>query len=145
LDAAFGTKSIKERAKGYFLTSQTYTSTREILLNMSSFTNAATNASTTATSLTWNQETYNKIICHNNKTKDWASKMDCIIQAIEAMAGLKEKAEELVRIADIINNTMTNAEIDTLLTGEGYCIDIATQFYEVAKTLRLILHDALPQ
>ena len=63
---------------------------------MSSFTNAATNASTTAVSLTWNQETYNKIICHNNRTKDWASKMDCIIQAIKAMAGLEEKAEELV-------------------------------------------------
>jgi len=145
LDAAFEMKSIKERAKGYFLTSQTYTSTRETLLNMSSFMNAATNASTTATSLTWNQETYNKIICHNNKTKDWASKMDCIIQAIEAMAGLKEKAEELVRIADIINNTMADAEIGTLLTGEEYCMDIATQFYKVAKTLRLILHDALPQ
>jgi len=52
---------------------------------MSFFTNAATNASTTAASFTWNQETYNKIICHNNKTKDWASKMDCIIQAIEEM------------------------------------------------------------
>jgi len=32
--------------------------------------------------------------------------MDCIIQAIEAMAGLEEKAKELVRITDIINNTM---------------------------------------
>jgi len=53
---------------------------------MSSFTNAATNASTTAASLTWNQETYNKIIRCNNKTKDWTSKMDRIIQAIEAMA-----------------------------------------------------------
>ena len=29
--------------------------------------------------------------------------MDCIIQAIKAMAGLEEKAEELVRMADIIN------------------------------------------
>ena len=29
--------------------------------------------------------------------------MDCIIQAIEAIAGLEEKAEELVRMADIIN------------------------------------------
>jgi len=112
---------------------------------MSSFTNAATNASTTAASLTWNQETYNKIICHNNKTKDWASKIDCIIQAIEAVAGLKEKAEELVRMADIINNTMADAETGTLLTGEEYCTDIATQFYEVAETLRLILHDTLPQ
>jgi len=112
---------------------------------MSSFTNAATNASTTVASLTWNQETYNKIICHNNKTKDWASKMDCIIQAIKAMAGLKEKAEELVRMANIINNTMVDAETDTLLTGKGYRTDIAIQFYEVAKTLRLILYDALPQ
>jgi len=112
---------------------------------MSSFTNAATNTSTTAASLTWNQETYNKIIRRNNKTKDWASKMDCIIQAIEAMAGLEEKAEELVRMADIINNTMTDAETGTLLAGEGYRTDIATQFYEVAETLRLVLHDALPQ
>jgi len=112
---------------------------------MSSFTNAATNASTTVASLTWNQETYNKIICHNNKTKDWASKMDCIIQAIKAMAGLKEKAEELVRMANIINNTMVDAETDTLLTRKGYRTDIATQFYEVAKTLRLILYDTLPQ
>ena len=106
---------------------------------MSSFTNAATNISTTVASLTQNQETYNKIICHNNKTKDWASKIDCIIQAIEAMAGLKEKAEELVRMANIINNTMADAETDTLLAGEGYYTDIATQFYEVAETLRLIL------
>jgi len=112
---------------------------------MSSFTNAATNASTTAASLTWNQEIYNKIIRCNNKTKDWASKMDCIIQAIKAMAELEEKAEELVRMADIINNTMADAETSTLLAGEGYHMDIATQFYEVAETLRLILHDALPQ
>jgi len=42
------------------------------------------------------------------------------------MAGLKEKAEELVKMADIINNTMTDAETGTLLAGEGYCIDITT-------------------
>jgi len=71
--------------------------------------------------------------------------MDRIIQAIKAMAGLKEKAEELVRMADIINNTMADAETGTLLTGEGYHTDIATQFYEVAETLRLILHDTLLQ
>jgi len=59
------------------------------------------------------------------------------------MAGLKEKAEELVRIADIINNTIADAETGTLLTGEGYHMDIAIQFYEVAETLRLILHNAL--
>ena len=145
LDTTFKTKPIKERTKGHFSTSQTHTSTREILSNMSSFTNAATNASTTATSLIWNQETYNKIIHRNNKTKDWASKMDHIIQAIEAIAGLEEKAEELIRIADIINNTIADAETGTLLAGEGYRTDIATQFYEVAETLRLILHDALPQ
>ena len=52
--------------------------------------------------------------------------MDHIIQAIEAMAGLEEKAEELVNMADIINNTIVEAEIGTLLAGEGYCIDIAT-------------------
>jgi len=71
--------------------------------------------------------------------------MDCIIQAIEVIAGLEEKAEELVRMADIINNTMADAETGTLLAGEGYHMDIATQFYKVAKTLRLILHDTLPQ
>jgi len=60
------------------------------------------------------------------------------------MAGLEEKAEELVRMADI-NNTMADAETGTLLAREGYCTDIATQFYEVAEILRLILHDALPQ
>jgi len=103
-----------------------HTSTRETPPNMSSFTNAATNASTTAASLTWNQETYNKIIRCNNRSKDWASKMDCIIQAIEAMARLKEKAKELVKIADIINNTMADAETGTLLAGEGYHMDIAT-------------------
>ena len=112
---------------------------------MFSFTNAATNASTTAASLIWNQETYNKIICYNNKTKDWASKMDRIIQAIEAIAGLEEKVEELIRMANIINNTMADAETGILLTGEEYHIDIATQFYEVAETFRLILHNALPQ
>jgi len=112
---------------------------------MSSFTDATTNVFTTVASLTWNQETYNKIICRNNKTKDWASKMDCIIQAIEAIAGLEKKAKELVRIADIINNTMANIETGTLLVGEGYHTDIATQFYKVAETLRLILHNALSQ
>jgi len=112
---------------------------------MSSFTNAATNASTTATSLTWNQEIYNKIICRNNKTKDWTSKMDCIIQAIEAMAGLEEKAEKLVRMADIINNTMADTETGTLLAGEEYHTDITTQFYKVAEILRLILYDTLSQ
>jgi len=93
---------------------------------MSSFTNTTTNASTTAASLIWNQATYNKIMHCNNKTKDWASKMDCIIQAIEAMVELKEKAEELVRMANIINNTMADAETGTLLTGEEYCTDITT-------------------
>jgi len=58
--------------------------------------------------------------------------------------GLKEKAEELVRIANIINNTMADAETGILLAGEGYYIDIATQFFEVAETLRLILYNALP-
>jgi len=58
---------------------------------------------------------------------------------------LEKKAEELVRIADIINNTIADAETGTLLTGEGYCINIVTQFYEVAETLKLILYDALPQ
>ena len=52
--------------------------------------------------------------------------MDCIIQAIEAMAGLKEKAEELVRMANIINNTMADAETGTLLAGEGYHTGITT-------------------
>jgi len=70
--------------------------------------------------------------------------MDHIIQAIKAIAGLKEKTEELVRMANIINNTMADVETDTLLTREGYRTDIATQFYKVAKTLRLILHDTLP-
>jgi len=138
-------KPIKEKTKGHFLISQMHTSTQEILSNMSSFTNATTNASTTATSLTWNQEIYNKIICRNNKTKDWTSKMDRIIQAIEAMAGLEEKVEELIRMADIINNTMADVETGILLAREGYRMDIATQFYEVAETLRHILHDALPQ
>ena len=40
---------------------------------------------------------------------------------------------------------MADTETGTLLAGEGYYTDIATQFYEVAKTLRLILHDALSQ
>ena len=71
--------------------------------------------------------------------------MDHIIQAIKAMARLEEKAEELVRIADIINNTIADTETGTLLAGEGYYTDIATQFYKVVKTLRLILHDALSQ
>jgi len=92
---------------------------------MFSFTNVITNTSITAISFTWNQETYNKITCHNNKTKDWTSKIDHIIQAIETIAGLKEKAEELVRIANIINNTMADAETETLLAGKGYRIDIA--------------------
>jgi len=48
-------------------------------------------------------------------------------------------------MADIINNTMADAETDTLLTGEGYHTDIATQFYEVAETLRLIPHNTLSQ
>jgi len=39
---------------------------------------------------------------------------------------------------------MVDVETGTLLTGERYCMDIATQFYKVAETLRLILHDALP-
>ena len=52
--------------------------------------------------------------------------MNRIIQAIEAMAGLEEKAEELVRMADIINNTMADTETGTLLVGEGYHMDIAT-------------------
>jgi len=112
---------------------------------MSFITNTATNASTTATPLTWNQEVYNKIIYCNNKTKDWANKMGCIIQAIKAIVGLKEKAEELVRIADIINNTMANAGTGTLLVGEDYCTKIVIQFYKVAEMLRLILHNALPQ
>jgi len=54
LDVAFRTKPIKERAKGHFSTSQMHTSTQEIFPNMSSFTNAATNTSTTAASFTWN-------------------------------------------------------------------------------------------
>jgi len=40
------------------------------------------------------------------------------------MARLEEKAKELVRMADIINNTMADAETGTLLTEEGYRIDI---------------------
>jgi len=71
--------------------------------------------------------------------------MDCIIQAIQAMVGLEEKAKELVRMADIINNTMADTKTGTLLTGEEYCTDIAIQFYKVAETLRLILHDVLSQ
>jgi len=42
------------------------------------------------------------------------------------MAGLKEKAEELVKMADIINNIMADAETETLLAREGYCTDITT-------------------
>ena len=61
------------------------------------------------------------------------------------MAELKEKAKKLVRMANISNNTIADAKTGTLLTGERYHIDIATQFYEVVKTLRLILYDALPQ
>jgi len=41
------------------------------------------------------------------------------------MAGLKEKAKELVRIADIINNTMADAKTETLLAEKGYRTDIA--------------------
>jgi len=40
------------------------------------------------------------------------------------MAGLEKKAKELVRIADIINNTMVDIETGTLLAGEGYRTDI---------------------
>ena len=41
------------------------------------------------------------------------------------------------------HNTMADIETGTLLAGEGYYMDIATQFYEVAETLRLILYNAL--
>ena len=61
------------------------------------------------------------------------------------MVGLEKKAEELVRIADIINNTIADAETGTLLARERYYINIVIQFYEVAETLKLILYDALPQ
>jgi len=40
---------------------------------------------------------------------------------------------------------MVDAETRILLTRERYRTDIATQFYKVAKTLRLILHNTLPQ
>jgi len=42
------------------------------------------------------------------------------------MTGLEEKAKKLVRMANVINNTMADAEIGTLLTEEGYHTDIAT-------------------
>ena len=48
-------------------------------------------------------------------------------------------------MTDIINNTMADAETGTLLAEEGYCTNIATQFYEIAEILRLVLHDALLQ
>ena len=72
-------------------------------------------------------------------------KIDHIIQAIEAMVELKEKTEELIRMADIINNTMVDVKTDTLIAEEGYCTNITTQFYEIAKILRLVLYNALPQ
>ena len=74
---------------------------------MSFVINTVTNASTTAVFLTQNQEVYNKIIYCNNQTKNQVSKMNCIIQAIKVMIGFKEKVEELVKMADIINNTIT--------------------------------------
>ena len=52
---------------------------------------------------------------------------------------------QLVRMANIINNTIADTETGTLLTGEWYHTDITTQFYNVAETLRLILYDTLPQ
>jgi len=52
--------------------------------------------------------------------------MDRIIQAIEAIVKLKEKAEELVRMADIVNNTIADTETETLLAREGYRTDIVT-------------------
>jgi len=80
------------------------------------------------------------------KAKDQTQhKIDHIIQAIEAMVELKEKTEELIRIADIINNTMADAKTDTLIAEEGYRTNITTQFYEIAKILRLVLYNALPQ
>jgi len=72
-------------------------------------------------------------------------KIDHIIQAIEAMVELKEKTKELIRMADIINNTMADAKTDTLIAEEGYRTNITTQFYEIAKILRLVLYNALPQ
>jgi len=72
-------------------------------------------------------------------------KIDHIIQAIEAMVELKEKTEELIRMANIINNTMADAKTDTLIAEEGYRTNITTQFYEIAKILRLVLYNALPQ
>ena len=72
-------------------------------------------------------------------------KIDHIIQAIEAIVELKEKTEELIRMADIINNTMVDVKTDTLIAEEGYCTNITTQFYEIAKILRLVLYNALPQ
>jgi len=43
LDTAFKTKPIKERTKRLFLISQMHINTQKTLLNMSFFTNAATN------------------------------------------------------------------------------------------------------
>ena len=80
------------------------------------------------------------------KAKDQTQhKIDHIIQAIEAMVELKEKTEELIRMADIINNTIVDAKTDTLIAEEGYRTNITTQFYEIAKILRLVLYNALPQ
>jgi len=47
------------------------------------------------------------------------------------MAGLEEKAEELVRMADIINNTMIDTKTETLLAEEGYLL----QKKDIAQTL----------
>jgi len=46
------------------------------------------------------------------------------------MAELEEKVEELVGIADIINNIMADAETGTLLAGEGYHTDIVCHMTE---------------
>jgi len=58
--------------------------------------------------------------------------MDHIIQAI---ARLKEKSEELVRMTNIISNIIADTKTDILLAGERYCTNIATQICKVAKTL----------
>jgi len=75
------------------------------------------------------------IITLNRKKKDWTKKYYKIIQGLETMVDIQMQIQDLVKLADVVNNQLANIKIILLQAEEMYKMQIGRNIYSISEKL----------
>ena len=75
------------------------------------------------------------IVTLNREKKDWTKKYYKIIQGLKTMVDIQMQIQDLVKLADVVNNQLANIKIILLQAGEMYKMQISRDIYSISEKL----------